>query len=145
VSTDLAPRIAATLDELVGAATDRVEVRTADAKSGAYFERLRIDGVPHFLKVLSDGDDWIMRVTGNDSHWEFKAWQAGIYAEMPSVIDHTVVGMALEQDAGPARLSILMVDCAADLVPFGDDPVPALHHAGWIVWVPETRRRAATW
>jgi hypothetical protein len=137
MSTDIAPRIAATLDELVAGATDRVEVRTADAKSGAYFERLRVDGVPHFLKILSATDDWAMRVTGNDSHWEFKAWQAGLYAEMPTVIDHTVVGMALEEDvptgAGPAaRLSILMTDCAADLVPFGDDPVPAVHHASWI-------------
>jgi hypothetical protein len=51
VSPDVAPRIAPTLDELVADATDRVEVRPADAKSGAYFETLRINGVPHFLKV----------------------------------------------------------------------------------------------
>ncbi|MDT7553754.1 MAG: hypothetical protein QOI16_2290 [Pseudonocardiales bacterium] len=133
MSPDVAPRIAPTLDELVADATDRVAVRPADAKSGAYFETLRIDGVPHFLKVTSAADDWIMRVTGNDSNWEFRAWQAGLYAEMPPVIDHTVVGMALEDAAAPApRLSILMTDCAADLVPFGDDPVPVLHHAGWI-------------
>lgn len=137
MSTDIAPRIAGTLDELVAGATDRVEVRPGDAKSGAYFERLRVDGVPHFLKVVSATDDWLMRVTGNDSHWEFKAWKAGLYAEMPPVIDHAVVGMALEEgvasSAGPVdRLSILMIDCAADMVPPGDDPVPAVHHAGWI-------------
>ena len=54
MATDTAPhppRIAETLDELVAGATDRVEVRTSDAKSGARFERLRIDGEPHFLKV----------------------------------------------------------------------------------------------
>ena len=34
-------RIAESLDELVAGATDRVEVRTSDAKSGARFERLR--------------------------------------------------------------------------------------------------------
>ena len=34
------PRIADSLDELVAGATDRVEVRTSDAKSGARFERL---------------------------------------------------------------------------------------------------------
>ena len=45
--------IAGSLDELVAGATDRVEVRTSDAKSGARFERLRIDGVTHFLKSLS--------------------------------------------------------------------------------------------
>jgi hypothetical protein len=53
VSADPAPFVAATIDELVAGATDRLEVRTSDARSGAHFETLRIDGVPHFLKVLS--------------------------------------------------------------------------------------------
>ena len=75
------PRVAGSLDELVAGATDRVEVRTSDAKSGARFERLLIDGGPHFLKVLSAEDDWIMRVTGNTTNWEFKVWQAGLYAD----------------------------------------------------------------
>ena len=70
----------------------------SDAKSGARFERLVIDGEPHFLKSLSAADDWIMRVTGNTSNWEFKVWQAGLYAQTPAVIDHTVLGMALEGD-----------------------------------------------
>ena len=87
-----------------------------------------IDGEQHFLKSLSAADDWIMRVTGNTSNWEFKVWQAGLYAETPPVIDHTVRGMALEGD----RLSILMTDCGDDLVPPGDDPVPAEHHADFI-------------
>ena len=30
-----------------------------------------------------------MRVTGNNSNWEFQAWRAGLYAETPPVIDHT--------------------------------------------------------
>ena len=128
----IAPRVAATIDELIAGATDRVEVRSSDAKSGAHFETLRIDGVPHFLKVLSAEDDWIMRVTGNDSHWEFKAWQAGLYAATPPVIDHTVVGMALEGTGPSARLAILMTDCHEDLVPPGDDVVPVEHHADWI-------------
>jgi hypothetical protein len=127
-----AHRVAASLDELVAGATDRVEVRSPDAKSGAHFETLVIDGAPHFLKVLSAEDDWIMRVTGNDSHWELKVWQAGLYAATPPVIDHTVVGMALEGTGRSARLAILMTDCHADLVPPGDDVVPAQHHADWI-------------
>ena len=124
----VAPWIAESLDELVAGATDRVEVRTSDAKSGARFERLVIDGERHFLKSLSAADDWIMRVTGNTSNWEFKVWQAGLYAQTPAVIDHTVQGMALEGD----RLSILMSDCGGDLVPPGDDPVPEGHHADFI-------------
>ena len=78
-----APRTAETLDELVAGATDRVEVRTSDAKSGARFERLVIDGERYFLKSLSAADDWIMRVTGNTSNWEFKVWQAGLYGQTP--------------------------------------------------------------
>jgi hypothetical protein len=122
------PYVADSLDELVAGATDRVEVRPPDGKSGSHFETLRIDGVPHFLKSLSAADDWIMRVTGNTSNWEFKVWQAGLYADTPSVIDHTIRGMALEGD----RLSVLMLDCGADLVPPGDDPVPPDHHADFI-------------
>ena len=122
------PWIAESLDELVAGATDRLEVRTSDAKSGARFERLVIDGERLFLKVLSAEDDWIMRVTGNTSNWEFKVWQAGIYAETPAVIDHTVRGMALED----GRLAMLMTDCGDDLVPPGDDPLPAAHHADFL-------------
>ena len=91
-----APWVAESLDELVAGATERVEVRTSDAKSGARFERLVIDGERCFLKVLSAEDDWIMRVTGNTSNWEFKVWRSGIYAQTPPVIDHTMLGMALE-------------------------------------------------
>ena len=72
-----------------------------------------------------------MRVTGNTSNWEFKVWQAGLYAETPPVIDHTVLGMALE-GTGRRSAAILMTDCGDDLVPPGDDPVPAQHHADFI-------------
>ncbi len=95
------PRVAGSLDELVAGATEREPVRTTDAKSGAAFERLRIDGRPYFLKVLSADADWIMRVTGNTTHWEWQVWQAGLYDEVPAEIDHTMVAMALDQ-TGPA-------------------------------------------
>ena len=42
-----------------------------------------------------------MRVTGNDSHWEYQVWWAGIYQRFPRCIDHTIVGMALEGRARP--------------------------------------------
>ena len=126
------PWVAGTLEELVAGATDRVPVRTSDAKSGARFERLRVAGEPCFLKVLTGLDDWIMRVTGNTSNWEFKAWRAGLYAATPPVIDHAVLGMALEGSGPSARLSILMADRSADLVPPGDDPLAPGQHAGFL-------------
>jgi hypothetical protein len=122
------PWVAESIDELVAGATDRVAVRTSDAKSGARFERLVVDGQRCFLKVLSAADDWIMRVTGNTTHWELQAWRGGLYARTPSVIDHTVLGMALEGE----QLAILMSDCAADLVPPGDEPVPLEQHADFL-------------
>lgn len=122
------PRVAGSLDELVAGATDRVEVRSSDARSGAHFERLRVDGEPCFLKVLSAQDDWIMRVTGNTTNWEFQVWRAGIYQQFPDCIDHTILGMALEGTGPSARLSILMTDCSSDLVPPGDALLPEQHH-----------------
>jgi hypothetical protein len=130
VSTDVGsgPRVAASLDELVAGATDRVEVRSSDAKSGARFETLRVEGQPCFLKVLTAENDWIMRVTGNTTNWEFQVWRAGIYQQFPECIDHTILAMALEGSGPSARLSILMTDCSSDLVPPGDGMLPEQHH-----------------
>jgi hypothetical protein len=118
------PLVAATIEELVAGATLRRPVRSTDAKSGAAFELLEIDGERYFLKVLSAADDWIMRVTGNTSNWEFRVWQAGVYHQVPSVIDHAVVAMALER----GRLGILMTDRSEDLVPPGDDLLSVEQH-----------------
>ena len=127
-----APWVAGTIDDLLAGATDRVPVRTGDAKSGASFERLLIDGEPHFLKVLSAEADWIMRCTGNTTHWELQVWRAGLYAAAPVVVDHAIVGMALEGTGSAARLAMLMHDRAGDLVPEGDAPLPTDQHQRFI-------------
>ncbi len=137
--------VAETLDELVAGATARSEVRTADAKSGARFERLTIDGEPRFLKVLRAEDDWIMRMTGNTTNWEFQVWQAGIYQRWPESIDHTILGMALEGTGPSARLSILMDDCADDLVPSGDALLRPEQHAGFIDHMAAMHARFLGW
>ena len=72
-----------TIEELAAGATDRRPVRSSDAKSGADFELLTIDGRSCFLKVLDAESDWIMRVTGNTDHWEHKVWRAGLYHRFP--------------------------------------------------------------
>jgi len=81
--------------------------------------------------VVSTQDDWIMRVTGNE-HWEFQVWRAGLYQRVPSVIDPAMIGMALDDSGGATRLAMLMHDRSADLVPPGDNPIPASQHAGFI-------------
>lgn len=127
-----APRVAGSLDELLTGATDREVLRPADARSGATFERLRIGGHRYFLKVLSAEADWIMRVTGNTTHWELKVWEAGLYDAAPAEIDHTMVAMALDRTGPETRLAMLMADCADDLVPPGDTVLPADQHARFI-------------
>ncbi len=91
------PWVAESVDELVRGATDRRAVRSSDAKSGASFETLTIGGRACFLKVLSADSDWIMRCTGNRSHWEFTVWRAGLYQDVPAVIDPAMIGMALDE------------------------------------------------
>lgn len=126
------PRVARSLGELIAGATDRERLRPADARSGATFERLRIDGRGYFLKVLSAEADWIMRVTGNTTHWELMVWEAGLYDEVPAEVDHTMVAMALDRTGPATRLAMLMTDCAEDLVPPGDTVLPVDQHARFI-------------
>ncbi len=121
-----------TIEELAAGATDRRPVRSSDAKSGAQFELLTIEGRACFLKVLDAESDWIMRVTGNTDHWEYKVWRAGIYHRFPDVIDHTIIAMALDTTGGSTRLGILMDDVSRSLVPPGDDVVASETHDGFV-------------
>ena len=139
------PYVAETLDELVAGAAGRSEVRSDDARSGARFERLTIDGELRFLKILTAQDDWIMRMTGNTTNWEFQVWQAGIYQQLPECLDHTILGMALEGTGPAARLSILMDDCADDLVPSGDVVLPREHHEGFVDHMAAMHARFLGW
>jgi Phosphotransferase enzyme family len=122
------PFVAPTIAKLVAGASSRRPVRPSDAKSGATFERLVIDGERLFLKVLRADQDWIMRVTGNTTNWEYRVWAAGLYHRVPTVIDHAVVAMSLEGDGPGARLAILMTDRSDDLVPPGDSTLTVAQH-----------------
>jgi hypothetical protein len=126
------PRVAGTLDELVAGATDRELLRPADARSGATFERLRIDGRGYFLKVLSAETDWIMRVTGNTTNWEYRVWQAGLYHRCPPEVDHAMAAMVLERVGEVDRLAMLMHDRGDDLIPPGDDWITVDDHRSFI-------------
>lgn len=127
-----APRSVGTIEELAAGATDRRPVRSSDAKSGAEFELLTIDGRTCFLKVLDAESDWIMRATGNTDHWEHKVWSAGLYDRFPDVIDHTIIAMALDTTGGTTRLGILMDDVSASLIPPGDEVVAVAAHDGFV-------------
>lgn len=140
-----APWVAASLEELIAGATDRTPVQPEDSRSGATFERLTIDGEPHFLKLLSADTDWIMRCTGNTTNWEFKVWKAGLYHRVPDVIDHAMVGMSLEGDGPTARLAQLMTDRGADMVPPGDVVLSPEHHLAFIDHMAAFHARLIGW
>jgi hypothetical protein len=116
------------LAELVARASDRRVVNPADGKSGAQFEKLTVDGEGYFLKTLSYDADWIMRCTGNTDFWEYKVWTAGVYHRVPPEIDHAMVAMDLDD----GRLSMLMRDISAHLIPEGDTPVTVEQHDAFI-------------
>ncbi len=120
------------VERLLARASSRTVLRSGDARSGSDFERVEIDGERYFLKRLSPASDWIMRVTGDHIHRPYLIWQAGIMAQAPDCIDHTVVAMEVAGEGDDAVLSMLMHDVGPHLVPEGDDVVPEAHHRGFM-------------
>lgn len=131
-AASLAPRIAPSIAALTAGATARRQVHPADARSGSRFERMILDGQPHFLKVVGYRTDWIMRVIGDREQRTFRIWQAGLLHRFPAEIDHTVVAMARDGDGLDALLGILMHDVGDRLVPPGDTPITAQTHARFV-------------
>ena len=118
--------------ELLARASSRERVVPADARSGAVFERIVVGSDCYFVKQLSFGSDWVMRVTGDDVGRQYLVWQAGIMDRSPDCIDHAVVAMDLADACDAAVLTIVMRDIGRFLVRPGDAIVPAGQHAGFI-------------
>jgi hypothetical protein len=110
---------------LLARASSRERVVPADARSGAVFERIVVGSDCYFVKQLSFGSDWVMRVTGDDVGRQYLVWQAGIMDRSPDCIDHAVVAMDLADAGDAAVLTIVMRDIGRFLVPPGDAIVPA--------------------
>lgn len=128
---DHLPWVAGSVQELLDGTSVRVPVRRSGSDSGAVLERLMVHNRRCFLKVVSPAHDWTVRLTGNDG-WEFKAWQAGLYHQAPSSIEHTMIGMALEGRGRQQRLAMLMDDRTEDLVPAGSEPISLRRHASFL-------------
>jgi hypothetical protein len=120
------------VSELLGRASQRVEVRPGDARSYSTFEEVTIDGEKFFLKRLSPARDWIMRVTGDRVHRPYLVWNAGIMSRVPACIDHAVVAMEITGQGDEAELAMLMRDVGAFLVPEGDTVVSEAQHCGFV-------------
>lgn len=118
-------------------------LKTADSKSGARFERLRIGGETFVVKHLHADDDWIQRCTGDLGCRPAMLWRAGVLDLLPECFDHALVGVATGLGRGGYGAALLMRDVSAWLVPEGDETIPldqelrfldhmaALHAAFW--------------
>jgi len=114
--------------ELLAGAQSRLEIQPGDARSGSLFERVVIGGEPYFAKTGGYRTDWIMRVTGDRDLRALKLWRSGVMREVPPVIDHTVVGMAVDGSGDDAMLTVLMRDVGDQLFEEGDYRIPPDDH-----------------
>jgi hypothetical protein len=124
--------VAASIDDLLAGATERVPMKTSDSKSGAPFERVVIGGERHIVKYLHVDDDWIQRVTGDLGCLPLEVWRSGILDRVPESIDHAVVGMATGLGRDGWGAALLMRDVGQWLVPEGDEPVSLQQHLGFM-------------
>ena len=120
------------VSELLAGASNHETVRPSDARAGAVYERVVVDGERYFLKRLSPATDWIMRAIGDRVHRTHLVWRAGLMARATECVDHTVVTMGTEGAGNEALLTIVMRDVTDFLVPAGDTVVPVAQHRAFI-------------
>ncbi len=117
---------------LLAGASARQRIYPGDARGGAVFERVSIDGRGYFLKRCSQSGDWIMRVTGDRVHRSYHVWRAGVMHQVPGCIDHTVVAMEVNGEGDESELLTLMHGVGPYLLIEGDDVIEADVHQGFI-------------
>jgi hypothetical protein len=101
----------------------------ADSKSGARFEQVAFGGERFVLKYQDARDDWMMRATGDVAGRRFAAlWESGLLDAVPDVIDHAVVGAAVDGTVG----AILLRDVSDGLLPPGDEPLGHAEHTRFL-------------
>lgn len=129
----LTPRaVAPSVQTLLERANRREEHRPADARSGARFERVEIDGAPHLLKYVHADDDFAMRHLGDLGGIPLRLWSSGLMDAAADVIDHAVVGVAGGHGRNGWGAAILMRDMSDQLVPVGDTPIPEPQHLAFL-------------
>ena len=142
----LVPRpVAGSVEELLAGATDRQPLTSSDGKSGASFERVKINGAWFVVKHLHVDDDWIMRAYGDVRCRPLLVWKSGLLDALPASIDHAVVGAAEGTGRNGWGASILLRDVSTDLVAPGDDPVPLDQHLGFLDHMAELHARFWGW
>jgi hypothetical protein len=125
----LVPRpVAASVDELLVAASERRPFLHSDSKSGVGFERVVIDGEHYVLKYVHIDTDWTMRFFHETTCIPLDVWRAGLMDVLPERIDHGMVGAAGGLGRDGLGAALLMHDLSDVLIPAGDDLLPMGTH-----------------
>jgi hypothetical protein len=111
---------------LLGRIVDRRPL-AGDGKSGSVLERGRLEpeGTAVVVKHLRWAGDWIMQATDDDGGRIRRLWVEGVFAALPTVIDHAMVGVEAEPD-GDGAVAV-MRDVSAGLFQDGVAPTAAEH------------------
>ena len=120
--------LADSVEDLLATVDRRESFHSADFRSGSLFERVWIDGEPHVVKYVHLDDDFTMRASGDLGCRPIRAYAAGLFDLASDLIDHGVVGAATGHGRNGWGGALLMRDLSGDLVPPGDDPLPAEQH-----------------
>ncbi|HVM03037.1 MAG TPA: hypothetical protein VM263_10245 [Acidimicrobiales bacterium] len=91
-----------------------------------------IGGAPHVVKYAHPDHDFTMRVSGDVGCRTLRAWVAGLLDSAPDLVDHAIVGAAPGYGRNGWGAALLMRDVSADLLPGGNDPLPADRHATFL-------------
>lgn len=117
--------VAGSVEELLAGASEREPLAGGAGKSGAHFERVRLEGRYYVVKYLSVDGDWTMRAAGNLVPSTLTLWRRGILGRLPGCLDPAVLGVAVD---GARGCAVLMHDVGDWLVPITEEPVALNMH-----------------
>jgi hypothetical protein len=135
------------LEELLRSATDHQPIGDHTGKSGAYIERVTLDGEQFVVKYLDRRQDWTMRAAGVLGGATLELWSRGVLASLPDCIDQPIVQVAVgRRDGDPDGIPVtalvmrdvgaLLVDPEGGLISLADhqrflEHMAAMHARFW--------------
>jgi len=118
------------LSDLLAGATGHEPLADNAGKSGAYLERVTLDGQRYVVKYLDATQDWTMRAAGVPGGAPLQLWRRGLLHQLPECFEQPIVAVATGRRSadGPQVTALLMRDVGAWLLPVSDESVPSPDH-----------------